>query len=43
MVKINGQMLREGQDLTDGLELKEITHDGVILSYQNYRFHVGLK
>jgi general secretion pathway protein B len=43
MVKINGQMLREGQDLTNGLKLKEITPDGVIFSYQNYRFRVGLK
>jgi general secretion pathway protein B len=43
MVKINGQMLRESQDLTDGLKLKEITPDGVIFSYQNYRFRVGLK
>jgi general secretion pathway protein B len=43
MVKINGQMLREGEDLTEGLKLKEIIPDGVIFSYQNYRFRVGLK
>ena len=43
MVKINGQMMREGQSLTAGLKLEEITPEGVILSYKNYRFRVGLK
>ncbi len=43
MVKINGQMMREGQDLAAGLKLDEITPNGVIFSYQNYRFRVGLK
>jgi general secretion pathway protein B len=42
IVKINGQKLQEGQYLTDGLKLEEITRNGVIFSYQNYRFHVGL-
>ncbi len=40
MVRINGQMLREGQYLSAGIKLEEIVPDGVILSFQNYRFHV---
>lgn len=43
MVKINGQMLREGQDLAEGLKLKEIVQNGVIFTYKNYCFRVGLK
>lgn len=43
MVKINDQMLQEGQYLAEGLKLEEITPDEVIFSYQNYRFRVGLK
>jgi general secretion pathway protein B len=42
IVKINSQKLQEGQYLTDGLKLEEITRNGVIFSYQNYRFRVGL-
>ena len=43
MVKVNGQMMREGQELSPGLKLEEIIPDGVIFRYQNYRFRVGLK
>ncbi len=43
MVRINGQSLREGQFLTAGLKVEEITSEGVVFSYQNYRFRVGLK
>jgi hypothetical protein len=43
MARINGSMIREGEYLTAGLKLEEITPDGVIFSYQNYRFHVGPK
>lgn len=43
MAKINGQVIKEGQYLTAGLKLEEIIPDGVILSYQNYRFRVGLR
>lgn len=43
VVRINGQTLREGQFLTAGLKLEEITSEGVIFSYHNYRFRVGLK
>jgi general secretion pathway protein B len=43
MVRINGQMMREGQYLSAGLKLEEIIQNGMIFSYQNYRFQVGLK
>jgi general secretion pathway protein B len=43
MAKINGQVMKEGQFLSAGLKLEEIIPDGVILSYQNYRFRVGLR
>jgi general secretion pathway protein B len=43
MVKINGKMLREGDSLSDGLKLEEIDQNSLILSYQNFRFRVGLK
>lgn len=42
MVRINDQMMKEGQDLSPGLKLEEITSDGVILRYQGYRFHLAL-
>ena len=38
MAKINSAMIREGEYLTTGLRVEEITPDGVIFSYQNYRF-----
>jgi general secretion pathway protein B len=43
MTRINDRILREGQELSSGLRLEEITVDGVILSYDKYRFRVGLK
>lgn len=43
MIKINGQRLQEGQYLTAGLRLEEITRDGAIFSYQKYRFRVGIR
>ena len=43
MAKINDQVMKEGQYLTAGLKLEEIIQDGVILSYQNYRFRVRLR
>jgi general secretion pathway protein B len=42
-VRINGQMMREGQYLSAGLKLEEIMQNGMIFSYQNYRFQVNLK
>lgn len=35
---INGQMLREGEDIAAGLRLAEITPDGVVIAYRGYRF-----
>lgn len=43
MVRINGQMVREGQYMSAGLKLEEIIQNGMIFSYQNFRFQVGLK
>jgi general secretion pathway protein B len=43
IVKINGQSIREGQDLAEGLRVEEIVSDGVIFNYEAYRFHVGIK
>jgi general secretion pathway protein B len=43
MVRINGQTLREGQYISEGLKVEEIKPDGVILNYKNYRLHIGQK
>ena len=43
LVRVNGQMLREGQYLNEGLKLEQIVPGGVIFSYQNFRFLVGPK
>lgn len=43
MVRINGQMLREGEELSPGLQLEEITPDGVIMSCRTYRFIIGVR
>lgn len=43
MVRINGQLLKEGQYLTEGVKLEEIIPDGLIFSYREYRFHLRLK
>jgi general secretion pathway protein B len=43
MVKVNGHMLKEGQNLSEGLRLEEIVPDALIFSYHNYRFRVHLK
>ena len=43
MVRINEQMMHEGQDLTAGVKLEEITRDGLIFRYQKYRFFVATK
>lgn len=42
IAQINNVMLREGQYLTDGLKLEEITPKDVIFNYRNYRFRIGL-
>ena len=38
LVKINGMRLREGDQISNALKLKEITKDGVILSFNNRPF-----
>jgi general secretion pathway protein B len=43
MVKINNKMLKEGDYLSEVLKLEEIDQNSLILSYQNFRFRVGLK
>jgi len=43
MVQINGLMLREGEDLSPGLKLEEITPDGVIMSSRTYRFSINVQ
>lgn len=43
MVQINGFMLREGEDLSPGLKLEEITPDGVIMSSHTYHFSVAVQ
>ncbi len=43
LTRINGQALREGQELSPGLKLEEITSDGVVMRYRNYRFRIALR
>lgn len=43
MIRVNDQMMYEGQDLTAGVTVDEITKDGVIFKHQKYRFFVGVK
>ena len=42
VVRINEQVLQEGELLGPGLRVEEITPGGVVLSYRAYRFQVGL-
>jgi general secretion pathway protein B len=43
LVSINDRMLREGDSLTPGLRLEQITPDGLIFSYKGYRFRRGMQ
>ena len=43
MVRINGQTLREGQNISEDVKLEEIRADGIIISYKNYKMHIGQK
>jgi len=43
IARIDGQSLREGQDLAPGLTLEQIIEHGAILSYRNYRFRIGIQ
>jgi len=40
LVRINGENLREGQSVTDGLTLERITPDGVVFDWRGTRFRV---
>ena len=40
--RINELNLKEGQVLAPGVKLEEITPEGVVLSYQGYRFRMGI-
>jgi general secretion pathway protein B len=42
-VMINGEMARQGDFLTPGLSIEQITPDGVILGYKGYRIRRGLR
>lgn len=39
---INNRRLREGDTISDGVLLQEITKDGVILATERHRIHVGV-
>lgn len=43
MVMLNGTMLHEGDQVTPGLLLQEVTPDGAILAYRGQRFLLGLR
>lgn len=38
MASINGRIMRQGQTISDGLVLEEITREGVIFNFRDYRF-----
>jgi len=40
---INGNMAVQGELLAPGLSLEQITPDGVILDYKEFRFHQGVR
>ncbi|MBU0675293.1 MAG: general secretion pathway protein GspB [Proteobacteria bacterium] len=42
MVSINGRLRREGQVISNGLTLKEITPDGVVFTFQDHQFHMDV-
>lgn len=42
IVGINGRLLQEGDYLAEGLKLEQITPNGMIFSYKNFRFRRGL-
>jgi general secretion pathway protein B len=38
-ININGSRMHEGQEVSAGLKVEEITPDGAVFSYQGYRFY----
>jgi|SRR5579859_1327907 len=43
LIGLGSRILREGDYVVPGLQLEEITPDGMILSYRGYRFRRGVK
>ena len=43
LLGVGSRILREGDFLAPGLQLVEITPDGMVLDYKGYRFHRGVK
>jgi general secretion pathway protein B len=41
VTRVNDKILQEGQELEPGLRVEEIIPEGIIFSYQRYRFLVG--
>jgi hypothetical protein len=42
MININGRMMREGQEVSPGLKVEQITPNGAILKFQSHRFRKGV-
>lgn len=42
MVNVNGQMMREGQEVAPGLKIEQITPDGAVFNYKGLRFKKGV-
>lgn len=43
LVKINGIVRREGAEVSPGLVLSEVTQDGAIFTYRDYRFRIPVR
>lgn len=39
---INNRRMREGEEINAGLQLQEITEDGVVLQYAQHRIHISV-
>lgn len=42
LINVKGKTLKEGEELSSGVKVEQITPEGAVFSYQNYRFQVGL-
>jgi general secretion pathway protein B len=42
VARVNDKIVQEGQELAPGLRVEEIIPDGIVFSYQGYRFRVGI-
>ncbi|HVN95333.1 MAG TPA: general secretion pathway protein GspB [Syntrophorhabdaceae bacterium] len=41
-VRINDRIIHEGDELSDGVKMEEITEEGAVLSYHGRRFRMGI-